>query len=64
MLNFSSYNYLGYGDLLVITFSKAFGGVGGAVIARQEITQYLNCQAVHVPRALTCGGRIGLLGTA
>jgi glycine C-acetyltransferase len=29
-------------DLLVITFSKAFCGVGGALLARREITQYVN----------------------
>lgn len=32
-------------DLLVITFSKAFGGVGGALIAPREITRYVNWYA-------------------
>ncbi len=32
-------------DLLVLTFSKAFGGVGGALIARREITRYVNWYA-------------------
>lgn len=32
-------------DLLVVTFSKGFGGVGGALIAREEITQYVNWYA-------------------
>ena len=32
-------------DLLVLTFSKAFGGVGGALIARQPITRYVNWYA-------------------
>jgi 7-keto-8-aminopelargonate synthetase-like enzyme len=29
-------------DYLVVTFSKALGGVGGALIARREITRYVN----------------------
>ncbi len=29
-------------DLLMITFSKAFGGIGGACYASKEVTQYLN----------------------
>lgn len=29
-------------DLLMITFSKAFGGIGGACYTTQEIAQYLN----------------------
>ncbi len=29
-------------DLLMITFSKAFGGIGGACYAAKEVTQYLN----------------------
>jgi 7-keto-8-aminopelargonate synthetase-like enzyme len=29
-------------DLYVITFSKSFSGVGGAVIAKRSITQYVN----------------------
>ncbi|MGZ4049853.1 MAG: aminotransferase class I/II-fold pyridoxal phosphate-dependent enzyme, partial [Bacteroidia bacterium] len=32
-------------DLYVMTFSKAFGGVGGAVYAKKEITQYMNWYA-------------------
>jgi glycine C-acetyltransferase len=32
-------------DLLVITFSKGFGGVGGALLAKKEITQYVNWYA-------------------
>lgn len=32
-------------DLLVLTFSKAFGGVGGALVARKEITRYVNWYA-------------------
>ena len=29
-------------DLLVTTFSKGFGGVGGALIARKHVTRYVN----------------------
>ena len=29
-------------DMLVLTFSKAFGGVGGALIAKKHITRYVN----------------------
>jgi 7-keto-8-aminopelargonate synthetase-like enzyme len=32
-------------DIYVMTFSKAFGGVGGAVYAKKEITQYMNWYA-------------------
>lgn len=32
-------------DLLVLTFSKGFGGVGGALIAKRHITQYVNWYA-------------------
>lgn len=32
-------------DLLVVTFSKAFGGVGGAVIARSELARYISWYA-------------------
>lgn len=32
-------------DLYVMTFSKAFGGVGGAVLARKEISRYINWYA-------------------
>ncbi len=32
-------------DMLVTTFSKGFGGVGGAVYANQDITQYMNWYA-------------------
>ena len=32
-------------DLYVMTFSKAFGGVGGAVYAKKEIVQYINWYA-------------------
>src|SRR5207302_622213 len=32
-------------DLLVMTFSKGFGGVGGALFARNKITQYINWYA-------------------
>jgi 7-keto-8-aminopelargonate synthetase-like enzyme/3-oxoacyl-(acyl-carrier-protein) synthase/acyl carrier protein len=32
-------------DLLVITFSKALGGVGGAVIARADVAAYINWYA-------------------
>ena len=36
---------LGDVDLLVLTFSKGFGGVGGALVARREITRYVNWYA-------------------
>jgi 7-keto-8-aminopelargonate synthetase-like enzyme len=36
---------LGEVDFLVLTFSKAFGGVGGAVVARRELTRYINWYA-------------------
>ncbi|MES1244745.1 MAG: aminotransferase class I/II-fold pyridoxal phosphate-dependent enzyme [Acidobacteriota bacterium] len=32
-------------DLLVLTFSKAFGGVGGALVAREEMARYVNWYA-------------------
>jgi glycine C-acetyltransferase len=32
-------------DLLVVTFSKAFGAIGGALIARREIVQYVRWYA-------------------
>lgn len=32
-------------DLITITFSKGFGGVGGALIARQDMTRYVNWYA-------------------
>jgi len=32
-------------DLYVMTFSKAFGGVGGALLARPEVCQYVNWYA-------------------
>lgn len=32
-------------DLYVMTFSKAFGGVGGAVYARRDVCQYVNWYA-------------------
>ena len=32
-------------DLYVMTFSKAFGGVGGAVMARRDLSRYLNWYA-------------------
>lgn len=32
-------------DYLVITFSKALGGVGGAVVARREVARYINWYA-------------------
>ena len=32
-------------NLLVLTFSKAFGGVGGALVARREIARYVNWYA-------------------
>jgi glycine C-acetyltransferase len=32
-------------DLMVVTFSKAFGGVGGAVIAPQAMARYINWYA-------------------
>lgn len=32
-------------DLLVLTFSKAFGGVGGALVGHRNITQYVNWYA-------------------
>jgi len=32
-------------DYLVVTFSKALGGVGGALIARNEVTRYVNWYA-------------------
>jgi 7-keto-8-aminopelargonate synthetase-like enzyme len=40
-------------DLMVITFSKAFGGVGGAVIAREELIRYINWYAKC--RMFSCG---------
>jgi len=32
-------------DFLVLTFSKAFGGVGGALVARKEVARYVNWYA-------------------
>jgi 7-keto-8-aminopelargonate synthetase-like enzyme len=32
-------------DYLVVTFSKAMGGIGGALIARREVTRYVNWYA-------------------
>jgi 7-keto-8-aminopelargonate synthetase-like enzyme len=32
-------------DYLVVTFSKALGGVGGALIARRDVTRYVNWYA-------------------
>lgn len=32
-------------DLLVLTFSKAFGGIGGALIAKKELARYVNWYA-------------------
>src|SRR5690606_23448627 len=32
-------------DMLVTTFSKSFGGVGGAVYAKTDVTQYMNWYA-------------------
>ncbi|MCH2022544.1 MAG: aminotransferase class I/II-fold pyridoxal phosphate-dependent enzyme [Saprospiraceae bacterium] len=32
-------------DMVVMTFSKSFSGVGGAVFAKKEITQYINWYA-------------------
>jgi glycine C-acetyltransferase len=32
-------------DLVILTFSKALGGVGGALIARKEIVRYINWYA-------------------
>lgn len=32
-------------DLYVLTFSKAFGGVGGALVARNEVSRYVNWYA-------------------
>jgi glycine C-acetyltransferase len=43
---------LGDVDLIVITFSKAFCGVGGALVARKDITQYVNWYARC--RAFSC----------
>lgn len=40
-------------DLIVITFSKAFGAVGGALIAREEIVRYVNWYAKC--RMFSCG---------
>lgn len=40
-------------DLFVVTFSKGFGGVGGAVIARRDIAQYINWFARS--RMFSCG---------
>ena len=40
-------------DLLVTTFSKAFGGVGGAVIARRDVAQYMRWFANS--RVFSCG---------
>ena len=39
-------------DLVVMTFSKAFGGVGGAVYAREDVVHYLNWYARC--RAFSC----------
>jgi len=36
---------LGEVDLIVLTFSKSLAGVGGCLIARKEITQYVNFYA-------------------
>jgi glycine C-acetyltransferase len=40
-------------DLMVITFSKAFGAVGGAVIAREDLVRYINWYAKC--RMFSCG---------
>ena len=40
-------------DFLVMTFSKAFGAIGGAVVARREITRYINWYARN--RLFSCG---------
>jgi len=40
-------------DLIVITFSKAFGAVGGALIAREAIVRYVNWYAKC--RMFSCG---------
>jgi glycine C-acetyltransferase len=32
-------------DYLVVTFSKALGGIGGALVARREVTRYVNWYA-------------------
>lgn len=40
-------------DYLVVTFSKALGGVGGAVIARREVARYVNWYAKC--RMFSCG---------
>jgi glycine C-acetyltransferase len=39
------YGVLDQVDYLVVTFSKALGGVGGALIARREIARYVNWYA-------------------
>jgi glycine C-acetyltransferase len=36
---------LGDIDYLVVTFSKALGGIGGALIAKREVTRYVNWYA-------------------
>lgn len=40
-------------DLYVMTFSKAFGGVGGALLAREDIVRYVNWYARC--RMFSCG---------
>ena len=40
-------------DLFVVTFSKAFGALGGAVIARRDIARYINWYARN--RLFSCG---------
>jgi 7-keto-8-aminopelargonate synthetase-like enzyme len=53
-------------DMIVVTFSKGFASVGGAVIARKEIAQYLNLFAntrfftCSLPPA-TVGGMLKIL---
>jgi 7-keto-8-aminopelargonate synthetase-like enzyme len=53
-------------DYLVVTFSKALGGVGGALIARSEVTRYVNWYArcrmfsAAIDPAVTAGVTRGL----
>jgi glycine C-acetyltransferase len=47
-------------DFIVLTFSKAFGGIGGAVIAKKELTQYINWYAKC--RMFSCALAPGVTG--
>lgn len=47
-------------DLYVMTFSKAFGGIGGAVLAKKEICRYINWYAKC--RMFSCALAPGVTG--